>query len=156
MPRSKSTATAGKVAPMPCRNIIRYCWNTGHGNRAGMITGFVKDLIVEENLYDHNGWLPPAWGVNDADPDDQSHALYLAPLPEESGPRTGFEATVRGNIFARSGSHGIKGGPGGVLEDNLFVGNAIAGYMSRSDSTIPAQRNAATSAPAAASFLTGT
>ena len=118
------------------RNIIRYCWNTGHGNRAGVITGWVKGLVVEENVFDHNGHLPTAWGVSGATPDDQSHALYLAPLPEESGPRTGFEATVRGNIFARSGSHGIKGGPGGVLEDNLFVGNAIAGYMSRSDSEI--------------------
>ncbi|MGB0972392.1 MAG: right-handed parallel beta-helix repeat-containing protein [Mycobacterium sp.] len=118
------------------RNIIRYCWNTGHGNRAGIITGWVKDLLIEENVFDHNGHLPAEWGVSGTTPDDQSHALYLAPLPEESGPRTGFEATVRGNLFARSGSHGIKGGPGGVLEDNLFVGNAIAGYMSRSDSEI--------------------
>ncbi|HZM00725.1 MAG TPA: right-handed parallel beta-helix repeat-containing protein [Planctomycetota bacterium] len=87
----------------------------GVGHPQGLYAYAVDGLLIEENLFDHNGWRA---GVPDAGPDVFRHNLYI------NNGNTGV--TVRGNIIANASSHGMQLRCGGTATDNLFVRNAIA------------------------------
>ncbi|MCH7910961.1 MAG: hypothetical protein IIB38_15270, partial [Candidatus Hydrogenedentes bacterium] len=97
--------------------------NFNVGAHAGglYITG-VTNLLIEENLFDHNGWNDTIAG---AGPTIFNHNVSLH-LPS-------FGTIFRGNITARSSSHGLQARTGGVVEDNLFVRNPIALLYGGSD-----------------------
>ncbi len=80
----------------------------------------LSDVVVEENLFDHNGWR----GSRDDTASTLNHNIYVQNVGNDN-------FTVRGNILSRASATGIQLRPGGVLEDNLFVENpisAIVGY----------------------------
>jgi len=87
--------------------------STGHPQ--GLYAYAVDGLLIEENVFDHNGWSEVVPGSG---PDIFRHNLYIA------NGNTGV--IVRGNIIANASSHGMQLRCGGVVTNNLFVRNAIA------------------------------
>jgi hypothetical protein len=75
----------------------------------------VDGLLIEENVFDHNGWNESVPG---AGADIYSHNLYI------DNDNTGV--VVRGNIIANASSHGMQLRPGGSVVNNLFLRNSIA------------------------------
>jgi hypothetical protein len=89
-----------------------------HGSGAhpqGLYAYAVNGLLIEECLFDHNGWNS---SVSGAGADMFSHNVYI-----DNG-NTGV--VVRGNIIANASSHGMQLRPGGLVLNNLFVRNSIA------------------------------
>lgn len=84
----------------------------------GLYAYGVDGLLIEENVFDHNGWSESVPG---AYADIYSHNLYI-----DNG-NTGVE--VRGNLIANASSHGLQLRCGGTVVDNLFVRNSIALLM---------------------------
>src|SRR5690606_33839645 len=91
-----------------------------HGAYGDGVTG----LPVAECLFDQNGWKQDG----SAPPTIFNHNLYVQ--------ATCGAAVIRGNIFANGSSHGCQLRPGGVMEYNVFVRNALALTTSRSASTV--------------------
>ena len=97
--------------------MISDAWNA-QGSAHGIYSRYVKNLVMEENVFDHNGWM----GSNREAPRSQggaygfSHNIYLY--------QKGHPATVRNNLIFRGSFHGAKFRSGGTIEDNLFVGNS--------------------------------
>ena len=83
----------------------------------GMFIYGVDGILIEENLFDHNGWNEQ---IKNAGATMFNHNIYMAthnPNPEK--------IIIRGNILARGSAHGLQLRSGGLVEDNLFVQNAI-------------------------------
>lgn len=87
------------------------------GHSQGLYSSHVEGLVLEENLFDHNG--------------------FLSRTPGEPGLATIFNHNAyvqtdnrcliaRRNVFARSASHGLQARPGGVVEENLFLESPLA------------------------------
>ncbi|MEO6710734.1 MAG: right-handed parallel beta-helix repeat-containing protein [Planctomycetota bacterium] len=85
------------------------------GHSQGLYAFAVDGLLLEENLFDHNGWNESVPG---AGADIFSHDIYI-----DNG---NTAVSVRGNIIANASSHGMQLRPGGAVVDNLFLGNSIA------------------------------
>ena len=94
-----------------------------NGHAQGIITGFVDGLNIIENVIDHNGWKE---GVGNAT--IFNHNMYIT--------SDNSNAVVRGNIITRASSHGLALGCGGVVEENLFVRDALAGFVGKVASTV--------------------
>lgn len=95
------------------RNVIANNYST-NSHAQGLYTENIVGLLLEENLFDHNGWNEQVAG---AEPTIFNHNLYLQ---YQQGP-----ATVRGNIITWASSHGIQARSGGSITDNLFARNSI-------------------------------
>ena len=98
------------------RSVVVDSWalhSTGHSQ--GLYAYAVDGLLIEDNVFDHNGWKE---GVPGAGADMFNHNLYI-----DNG-NTGV--VVRGNLIANAASHGMQLRPGGVCVNNLFVRNSIA------------------------------
>lgn len=99
-----------------------YTGTTSSTKAQGIFAVNVNGLYIEENLFDHNGWrsgieLPEGVGQ----PNGINHNLYIS---------TGTKnAVIRDNIIARAASHGIQLRPGGRIERNLFIDNALAAFV---------------------------
>lgn len=103
---------------------------TKNSRPSGIYTDNGDGLIIEENLWDHNGWsaVVPGAGAN-----MYNHNMYVS---ERNN--VGNKVVIRNNIITRASSHGIHGRPGGLYENNFFGRNAISlqmGYRG-SDNTL--------------------
>jgi hypothetical protein len=112
--------------------ILRRCqivdsWDFGFSS--GIYLDSFTNVLIEENLFDHNGW---AAGVPGAGKTIFNHNMYLQ--HGEIGEDRHF--IVRNNISARAASHGCQFRPGGLLENNLFLKNPLAAYVSFSSSVV--------------------
>ena len=103
----------------------------------GIYMAFCESVLIEGNVFDHNGWLvqatPP---FNNAEAGGQAtffnHNFYGTSL---------HNATFKGNVFSRGSSIGTKftadNGPGSAsaitLEDNLYVDGEIGVSMGGND-----------------------
>lgn len=86
-----------------------------HDSRSQGIWSYrVDQMLLEDNLFDHNGWNENVAG---GESNIYSHNIYLD--------QDNSHVTVRKNIIARASSHGLQLRPGGDVEDNLFLRNAI-------------------------------
>lgn len=85
------------------------------GHSQGLYAYGVDGLVIEENVFDHNGWRESVPG---AGADIYSHNLYI-----DNG-NTGV--VVRGNVIANGSSHGLQLRCGGSAVNNLFVRNSIS------------------------------
>lgn len=88
-------------------------------NSQGIYMYVVNDLVIEDNIFDHNGWNE----ANAEPPTVFSHDLYLEMIKN---------LTVRGNLFMRDSSlsvgiHGEPNNPGadGIVENNFFFEGEI-------------------------------
>ncbi|MBL8859746.1 MAG: right-handed parallel beta-helix repeat-containing protein [Planctomycetes bacterium] len=97
------------------RSIVADAFTTQNSHSQGLYVANTEGVLLEENVFDHNGWREDIAG---AVPTIFRHNVYL---------QTDV-TTVRaiGNIFASGASHGLQAREGGLVEDNLFVNNAIA------------------------------
>lgn len=106
-------------------NLILDAWSvTGGFSGQGLFCDNVDGLLLEGNVFDHNGWsetVPGAWR------NQFRHNVYQSERVRR--------AVTRRNVFSRAASHGIQMRGGGVLEENLFVDNAIGATVCGADST---------------------
>src|SRR5262249_37123377 len=102
------------------RNVIADAYSP-NSHAQGILTDNVINLLLEENVIDHNGWNDSAG----APATIFNHNIYLqgaAYAPKSvSGP-----AVVKGNIIARASSHGLQLRTGGEVSSNLFIRNPIS------------------------------
>ncbi len=104
------------------RSIVADAHPRGRSHSQGAYIDSVEGLLIEECLFDRNGWVDK----QRADATIFNHNLYL-------GTRNGESATIRRCIIARASSHGIQLRGGGVIEDNLFLLNPIAAQLGGGD-----------------------
>jgi hypothetical protein len=87
-------------------------------NSEGIYAQGVKGLLIEENVFDHNGWNNHAklagMGTGKT---VFNHNMYVLSTCED--------VTIRGNISTRASSHGFQARAGGIVEDNLVIDNPI-------------------------------
>lgn len=95
------------------RSIIVDNYNTS-GNAEGLFIKGVTGVLVEENLFDHNGWND---NISGAEATIFNHNVYIQVDT--------FNVTAKGNIFSRASSHGFQARTGGTIEDNLFLKNPL-------------------------------
>ena len=100
------------------RSVVVDSFNTTGGNPQGIYVVLCDGVLIEECVFDMNGWNPDIQG---AGADIYSHNLYID--------TNNSALVVRGNIIARGASHGVQLRCGGVAEDNLFLRNSIALMM---------------------------
>lgn len=97
------------------RSIVADAFTTQVSHSQGIYVANVEGVLLEENVFDHNGWREDVPG---AVPTIFRHNAYL---------QTNVSAVrVIGNIFASGASHGLQARQGGLIEDNLFLNNGIA------------------------------
>ena len=88
---------------------------------AGAYIDSTDGILIEGNLFDHNGWAPDYMENLSADggqpPQMFNHNLYLQ--------WNTSDVTVVDNIFMRGASFGAQVRGGGFVEDNLFLDNNI-------------------------------
>ncbi|MDZ4773583.1 MAG: hypothetical protein SGI72_10660 [Planctomycetota bacterium] len=97
------------------RSIVADAFTTQNSHSQGLYVSNTEGVLLEENVFDHNGWREDVAG---AVPTIFRHNVYLQ-----------TDVTMvraLGNIFASGASHGLQARDGGLVEDNLFVNNAIA------------------------------
>jgi len=116
------------------RSIITHSYALSSHSQGMYIDG-VDGILIQENLFDHNGWhktLAPATKFN--------HNIYMQTN------NIGKNIIVRANVITRGSSHGIHGRAGGLFEDNLFAENSISlqlGYFGTplKENTVAQARN---------------
>lgn len=102
------------------RNVIRNCYSSSSADASGAYIGPVDQLLVEGNIFDHNGYLPGGNSGRSV----RDHDLYTYNCTN---------ITIKNNIFARASSMGIKcKGEGAAsashnitITGNLFAGDGI-------------------------------
>jgi hypothetical protein len=107
------------------RNVIHHNYDTDGSHSQGMYCNAINNLIIEENVLDHNGWNETVGTA----PDIFKHNLYL----DVNG---SIPVTLRGNILARACANGMQQRPGGTCYDNLFLNNPVAGFVANTASTM--------------------
>jgi len=116
------------------RNIIRYNWgNQSIAHSQGFFTQWSHNMVLEENLFDHNVWLAdpanpeyPHPSTPNAYPNKFSHEIYLQYRP--------FDIVVRNNIIARASNFGIQARSGGHIDNNLILKSPVAIMIANSGS----------------------
>lgn len=102
------------------RNIIVDAYST-NSHASGLYANNVVSLLLEENVFDHNGWND---SVSGAVATIFNHNIYLQSAAYDpksvSGP-----AILKGNIIANASSHGAQLRAGGLVTSNLFVRNPL-------------------------------
>ncbi|GEM_PF-1787049 len=123
------------------RNIVMDDYNTGGsegGHSQGVIFGGVDNVLIEQNVFDHNGWNEQ---IPDAGANSFNQEIYI-----QHG-NTGV--TVRENIIANSAGDGLQLRSGGTMQDNIFADDPLAGFVSGGDGAV------AVDVPVATSIMTG-
>lgn len=92
------------------RSVIADAWSTA-GHSQGLFAHVVDGLLVEECVFDQNGWNT-AMG---ASPSTYNHGIYSTTKNKN--------VVIRGNVFARSSANGVQARSGGIIEDNVFAEN---------------------------------
>jgi hypothetical protein len=96
------------------RSVVADAFTVTASHAEGIYVDGVDGCLIEECVFDHNGWLTSVPG---ADPDIYRHDIYI------QGNTSNI--AIRGNIVARAGSHGLQARSGGDVRDNLFLANPI-------------------------------
>ncbi len=94
------------------RSIIQDAYSTV-GNSQGIYAYGVDGLLIEENIFYHNGWSQAGKGA-----DIYRHNGYI-----DNG---NTDVKYCGNISTDASSHGVQMRSGGSVVNNLFVRNPIA------------------------------
>ena len=96
------------------RCVICDAFTTGAGHPQGIYADGVDGCLIEECVFDHNGWRPEVAG---AVATIFRHNIYMQ--------GNTAHVVIRGNVIARAGSHGLQARSGGDIRANLFFGNPI-------------------------------
>jgi hypothetical protein len=116
------------------RNIVVDSWSaTSHSQ--GLYVSGVGNLLIEQNLFDHNGW-------NESIPGSEA-TIFNRNVYLQSNNGT---VTFVGNISANSSSEGIQARSGGTISGNLFLANSAGIYVGENPGTSEAPVSTLTSA----------
>jgi hypothetical protein len=119
------------------RNVIIDNYATDNTHSAGVYMSGIDGLLLEENIFDHNGHIT---GVPEASPPNMfRHNIYIQTDCTNS--------TVRRNHIHRAAANGLSERSWGTVEDNTLAGNSIsllAGDMSGNGGVINIRRNVIT------------
>jgi hypothetical protein len=96
------------------RSTILNAYSANGSHSQGLYANGVRGLLLEGNVFDHNGWNASVPGAGAT---IFNHDAYL------SSDNTGV--VVRGNIFANASSHGLQARSGGDVENNVFLNDPI-------------------------------
>lgn len=96
------------------------------GHSSGLYAAYADGLLIEENVWHHNGWSDEVDGARKT---KFNHNMYV------QDNCTG-NTVVRGNIITDASSHGLQLRSGGDVIDNLFVGNPLAFFVGRFESDV--------------------
>jgi hypothetical protein len=96
------------------RNVIVDAYASPSVHSQGLFADGVNGLLLEGNVFDHNGWSSRVGG---APATVFNHNAYLSVRNES--------VRVIGNLFANAASHGLQARAGGDVLDNLFVANPL-------------------------------
>lgn len=96
------------------RNIIIDSFSTS-GHSQGIFAHQVQGFLIEECIFDHNGYNESIPG---AEPTDFNHNLYIK--------ASCTDVVLKGNIVINGSAAGIQARSGGLVENNLFISNPIA------------------------------
>ena len=88
-----------------------------NGDSQGLYAEGIQGLLVEENLFDHNGWNTNVNLMDYGKPTIFNHNLYVQANCED--------VTIRGNLSTRGSSHGIQARGGGEVSGNLVLENPV-------------------------------
>lgn len=110
------------------RSLFLDVFNATGGHASALYLSQVKAVRVEESIFDLCGWHPD---VASAKPNMFNHCIYW----QKHGPTDGL---VRGNIIMRGSSHGVQMRSSGRVEGNVFVRNAISGFLADDTQVGPA------------------
>ena len=110
------------------RSIEGNTWETGDFT-SGTFIEEIDGLLLEENLFDHNGWAAD-YRVDGSTEGGQppqmfNHNIYI----QDSN----TDVTVRDMIVMRGSLNGLQVRSGGFIEDNVLLANNVAGNF-RDDS----------------------
>jgi hypothetical protein len=103
------------------RSVITDSWAIGQHSQ-GLYAARVDGLLIEECVFDHNGWNP---SVEGADPTIFNHNVYIQ--------TSCSNITVRDSIISEASSHGVQARPGGNITGNLFYRNSISLLLGNED-----------------------
>ncbi|WP_460804545.1 immunoglobulin-like domain-containing protein [Microbulbifer agarilyticus] len=103
------------------RNIIVDSFAVG-AHSQGMYLAQTDGVLIEENIFDHNGWHAELAG---AQATKFNHSVYI-----QKG-NVGVE--VHNNIISRSSSHGMQLRPGGEILGNFLIRNPISILLGLND-----------------------
>jgi len=99
------------------RNTIVDAYTTGSAHGQGLFCTRINYLLVEENLFDHNGWK----AIVGETPDIFKHNIYI-----DTSNGQGSEAPIiRRNFLTNASSHGLQARSGGFVYENVVVRNSI-------------------------------
>lgn len=99
------------------RSIIADNFGEEPGHSQGIYGYNVRDLTLEENVIDHNGWSRDGLHL----PTVFNHNIYLHGRV--------YNTTIRGNIITYASSHGISMNMDGLIEDNYVSQNCISMFV---------------------------
>lgn len=119
------------------RNVVVDAWalecndDNNQGHAQGLFTAHIHGLLIEENVFDHNGWNDNPNLKNNCWSGQTwfNHNMYLSQGDDAN-------LIVRGNITSRAAHHGLQLRPGGIAEDNLFANDPLAMFTGHSDSVV--------------------
>jgi hypothetical protein len=100
------------------RSVIADALATNSAHAQGIYADGVDGLLIEECVFDMNGWSPSVPTANIF-----RHNIYIQTTV--GGDRGCSNVITRGNITARASASGFMMRTGGVSEDNLFLQNPI-------------------------------
>ncbi len=109
------------------RNVVIDSYAVDASHVQGIYLSGIDGLLLEENVVDHNGWLPGAPGATA--PNIFRHNVYV------QSDCTGCVA--RGNFIFNGASHGLQMRSGGLIEGNIFARNSIALTMGGGHIPVP-------------------
>lgn len=95
------------------RCIVVDAYSLDVSNPQGIYVDNVSDLLLQENVFDHNGWLEG----NENTATVFNHNVYID--------NHTTNAIIENNIIANASSHGVQLRCNGRVTDNLFARNAI-------------------------------
>lgn len=125
------------------RSVVSGNWNSSAHNQ-GVFVGGVRDVTIEENVFDMNGykedpWRPAVWtrGMRSDVPEEPGIRPDYGPYPNIQPKRTFYDRNAylssydsmrfRGNIVSRDGGGGsVQMRVGGIAERNLLMFNEAA------------------------------
>lgn len=89
--------------------------NDNKGRPSGIYASEVHGLLIEECVFDHNGWNPT---LPNARANMYNHNMYI-----QYGTS---DVVVRNNIVSRGSANGVQLRGCGLVDDNFFIQNAVA------------------------------
>jgi hypothetical protein len=106
------------------------------GQRWGVYVQRVHDLLIQEGMYDQNGWSPAnaAAGWTGVGKSIFCHNLYLQET--DASDAADAQVRVKGIATTRASSHGLQCRPGGLIDGVWFWGNPLAGFAFQRASTL--------------------